>query len=75
MVAFGRDAGITDNTFTRCIDSGRYDGWVRKNTDAASSGGVRGTPTVLIDGKVIDNADAADPGRLTVLVAQAGGGG
>jgi hypothetical protein len=36
---------------------------------------VRGTPTVLIDGKVIDNADAADPGHLTALVAQAGGGG
>jgi protein-disulfide isomerase len=74
LVAFGRDAGITDNTFTRCVDSGRFEGWVRKNTDAASSSGVRGTPTVLIDGKVVDNADAADPSRLTALVAQAGGG-
>jgi protein-disulfide isomerase len=74
LVAFGRDAGITDNTFTRCVDSGRYDGWVRKNTDTASSGGVSGTPTVLIDGKVVDNADAADPSRLTALVDQAGGG-
>jgi protein-disulfide isomerase len=75
LVAFGNDAGITDNTFARCVDSGRYDGWVRKNTDAASSSGVRGTPTVLIDGKVVDNADAADSSRLTALVAQAGGGG
>jgi protein-disulfide isomerase len=74
LVAFGRDVGITDNTFTRCVDSGRFDGWVRKNTDAASSSGVRGTPTVLIDGKVVDNADAADPSRLAALVAQAGGG-
>ena len=74
LVAFGRDAGITDNPFTRCVDSGRYDGWVRKNTDAASSSGVRGTPTVLIDGKVVDNADAADPSRLTDLVNQAAGG-
>jgi protein-disulfide isomerase len=75
LVAFGRDAGIADNTFTRCVDSGRYDGWVRKNTDAASSSGVRGTPTVLIDGKVVENADAAEPSRLTALVDQAGGGG
>jgi protein-disulfide isomerase len=75
LVAFGRDAGITDNTFTRCVDSGRYEGWVGKNTDAASSSGVRGTPTVLIDGKVVDNTDAADPSRLTALVDQAGGGG
>jgi protein-disulfide isomerase len=73
LVAFGRDAGIADNTFTRCVDSGRYDGWVRKNTDAASSSGVSGTPTVLIDGKVVDNAAAADPSRLTALVNQAGG--
>jgi protein-disulfide isomerase len=75
LVAFGRDAGITDNTFTRCVDSGRYEGWVGKNTDAASSSGVRGTPTVLIDGKVVGNMDAADPSRLTALVDQAGGGG
>jgi protein-disulfide isomerase len=74
LVAFGRDVGITDNTFTRCVDSGRYDGWVRKNTDAASSSGISGTPTVLIDGKVVDNAAAADPSRLTALVNQAGGG-
>jgi protein-disulfide isomerase len=74
LVGFGRDAGITDTTFTRCVDAGRYDGWVRKNTDAASSAGVRGTPTVLIDGKVVNNADAADPTRLTALVDQAGGG-
>ena len=36
--------------------------------------GVRGTPTVLIDGKVVGNADAADPSRLTALVDQAAGG-
>jgi hypothetical protein len=35
---------------------------------------VTGTPTVLVNNKVISNADAADPGRLTALVAQAGGG-
>jgi hypothetical protein len=35
---------------------------------------VRGTPTVLIDGKVVDNADAAESSRLTALVDQAGGG-
>jgi protein-disulfide isomerase len=71
---FGRQAGFNDNTFKRCVDSGRYEGWVRRNTDAASSRGVRGTPTVLIDGMVVNNADAADPGRLSALVDQAAGG-
>ena len=56
------------------MSSGRFTGWVTKNTDAASQRGVTGTPTVLINDKVVNNADAADPGRLTALVGQAGGG-
>ena len=56
------------------MSSGRFTGWVTKNTDAASQRGVTGTPTVLLNGKVINNVDAADPGRLTALVGQAGGG-
>jgi protein-disulfide isomerase len=74
LVGFGSDAGITDSAFTRCVPSHRYDGWVRKNTDAASQRGVTGTPTVLINDKIANNADVADPGRLTALVGQAGGG-
>jgi protein-disulfide isomerase len=71
--SFARQAGFNDSAFTRCVDSGRYEGWVRENTDAASRRGVRGTPTVLIDGEVVGNADAADPSRLTALVDQAAG--
>jgi protein-disulfide isomerase len=74
LSSFGRQAGFNDDAFTRCVDSGRYEGWVRKNTDAASKRGVTGTPTVLINGKVLSNADAADPGRLTALVDQAAAG-
>lgn len=75
LVGFGRDVGITDSAFTRCVDSGRYDGWVRKNTDAASRRGVTGTPTVLVDGKVIGNSVAADPQGLTDAVNRAAGQG
>ena len=74
LQSIGSGAGITDPAFAGCVSAGRYDGWVRKNTDAASQRGVTGTPTVLVNNKVISNADAADPGRLTALVAQAGGG-
>ena len=74
LQTIGSGAGVTDPAFARCVSAGRYDGWVRKNTDAASQRGVTGTPTVLVNNKVISNADAADPGRLTALVAQAGGG-
>jgi protein-disulfide isomerase len=74
LLSFGSSVGITDPAFARCVSSGRFTGWVTKNTDAASQRGVTGTPTVLINDKVVNNADAADPGRLTALVGQAGGG-
>ena len=71
LLAFGRDAGITDPTFTRCVRGGRYDGWVRTNTDAASKRGVTATPTVFVNGQEVSNATVADPARLTALVDQA----
>jgi protein-disulfide isomerase len=74
LLSFGSSVGITDPAFARCVNSGRFTGWVTKNTDTASQRGVTGTPTVLVNGKVVNNADAADPGRLTALVGQAGGG-
>jgi protein-disulfide isomerase len=73
LLSFGRSVGLTDPTFARCVNSGRYTGLVTKNTDAASQRGVTGTPTVLVDGKVISNSVAADPARLTDAVNQAAG--
>lgn len=75
LVSFGSSVGITDSAFSRCVSSSRYTGWVTKNTDAASQRGVTGTPTVLMNGKVISNSVAADPARLTDTVNQAAGQG
>jgi protein-disulfide isomerase len=68
---FGDSVGITDPAFTRCVSSGRFTGWVTKNTDTTSQKGITGTPTVLVNGKTISNSVAADPKRLTALVDQA----
>ena len=68
---FGDSVGITDPAFTRCVSSGRFTGWVTKNTDTTSQKGITGTPTVLVNGKTISNSVAADPERLTALVDQA----
>jgi protein-disulfide isomerase len=75
LVSFGADAGISDPSFASCVNSGRFEGLVSKNTDAASRRGVVGTPTVLLNGKVISNSVAADPSRLTAAVNQAAGRG
>jgi protein-disulfide isomerase len=70
---FGRSAGIEDSAFDRCVSSGRYIGWVGKNTDATTQRGITSTPTVLLNGKAINNSVAADPQRLTDAVNQAAG--
>jgi protein-disulfide isomerase len=75
LLNFGRSVGITDPAFARCVSSRKYTGWVTKNTDAASQRGVTGTPTVLVNDKVINNSVAADPARLTDAVNQAAGQG
>ena len=75
LLSFGRSAGITDPAFVRCVSSHKYTGWVTKNTDAASRRGVTGTPTVLVNDKVISNSVAADPERLADAVNEAAGQG
>ena len=67
---FGSEVGITDPAFARCVSSGRFSGWVTKNTDTTSQKGITTTPTVLVNGKTISNSVAADPDRLTALVDQ-----
>jgi len=67
---FGSEVGITDPAFARCVSSGRFSGWVTKNTDTTSQKGITSTPTVLVNGKTISNSVAADPDRLTALVDQ-----
>ena len=67
---FGSEVGIADPAFARCVSSGRFTGWVTKNTDTTSQKGITTTPTVLVNGKTISNSVAADPERLTALVDQ-----
>lgn len=43
--------GLSGGTFDKCVDDGRYDGWVGKSNDAFGKSGHTSTPTVLLDGK------------------------
>ncbi len=53
LIAIGRGVGLGDD-FARCVTDGTYLTWVPKVTNAASERGVRGTPTVYVDGKEIE---------------------
>ena len=51
----GVGVGLTDNTFTQCVTSQKYANWVAHNTDTAAGKNIQGTPTVLVNGKQIQN--------------------
>jgi protein-disulfide isomerase len=59
LIELGRSAGITDQKFADAVNDGTYRGWVAKVTETASSRGVTGTPTVLVNGTKMDNPTAA----------------
>jgi protein-disulfide isomerase len=54
MIEIGSEAGLTGDGFGQCVRDGTYRTWARQNTDAAFERGVRGTPTVFVDGQVLE---------------------
>jgi protein-disulfide isomerase len=74
LVEFGREVGISGaqlTQFERCVRSGRYEGWVQQQTEAASKRGVNQTPTVLINGKAVSDADLASPAAFRAAIDRA----
>jgi protein-disulfide isomerase len=52
LVALGTQAGAGPG-FATCVQDGRYAGWTRSVTDAASRAGITATPTVLVNGREV----------------------
>lgn len=68
LIALGQKAGAGSN-FGECVKGNTYNKWAAKLTDQASVDGINGTPTVKVNGKQIDNTEAA----LRQAVTAAGG--
>lgn len=60
LTGLAADAGAGGPQVSKCIESGKHDGWVDKVTSDASDDGVAGTPTVRIDGVTVDFEDLDD---------------
>jgi protein-disulfide isomerase len=58
LVAIGAKIGIKSDAFTKCVTDGEKVDLVQTNLDSMSMYGVRGTPTVFIDGKLWNPADS-----------------
>ena len=52
---FAIDLGLDTAEFSQCLDSGRYAEKVQQETLEGQEAGVRGTPTVFIDGQYLES--------------------
>jgi len=63
---FAADIGLDTEQFNQCLDSGKYSDKVRQETLEGKQKGVRGTPTLLINGQLIEGG--ADYRRLSAAI-------
>jgi protein-disulfide isomerase len=72
LLELGRQVGLTSPQFQQRVRDGTYGNWVRQATDQASQQGVIQTPTVLVNGRPVDDALTAQ-GLLTAMNAATNG--
>jgi protein-disulfide isomerase/uncharacterized membrane protein YphA (DoxX/SURF4 family) len=53
LIEWGKQAGITNATFSTCVTSDQHAALVAAVTDQASKNGVTGTPSIFVDGKQV----------------------
>ncbi|GGK87375.1 DsbA family protein [Mangrovihabitans endophyticus] len=75
LIELGKSVGLTDAKFADAINNKTYWAWATKATDTASERSVSSTPTVMINGKKVSEANGAPPtpATLTTAVASAAG--
>jgi protein-disulfide isomerase len=54
IIGIAEVSGIKSDTFSSCVKSSQYEGWVGKVAEAGSKAGVNSTPTIFVNGKEID---------------------
>jgi protein-disulfide isomerase len=72
LVAAGRDAGITGDSFATCVHGGTYDPWVTYVSDVAASDKVALTPIIMVNGQRVDVTGANPGASLARAVDEAG---
>ncbi len=73
LVGYGKAVGITASQFATCVRDGRYTNWVRQATDDVSKSGVNATPTVKLNGTVVDGSVLNSPAAFTAAVDKLAG--
>ncbi|WP_030439829.1 DsbA family protein [Actinoplanes subtropicus] len=74
LIELGKSVGLGD-TFANAVNNKTYDAWVATVTDTFSARGFNGTPTVVVNGKQLTDANGNPPTHdlLAKTVAAAAG--
>jgi len=74
LVSIAESSGITGDalaSFTDCLTSEKYAGWVANSYAAFNSEGVSSTPTALLNGNAVSGDVLLDPVQLTAAIEAA----
>ena len=55
LIDLAKQAGATQAAVATAIKDQTYKGWTTRVTEAASKAGITGTPTIIVNGKTLDN--------------------
>lgn len=69
LVEIAAAAGLPGESFGQCLSEGRYGDWVAHVTESMARRGVRGTPTVFVNGELLER-----PSSTTLAAAIDAGG-
>ena len=74
LISIAEASGVTGDalaTFTDCLTSEKYAGWVANSFDAFNTAGVSSTPTGILDGTEVTGDVLFDPAKLTAAIEAA----
>lgn len=71
LVEIAKSAGYTDSAVAQCITSHKWEQFVRDNTKQVLAGGIKGTPSVFVNGNEITSSVIMTEGGLGPIIAAA----
>ncbi|MEV6845932.1 thioredoxin domain-containing protein [Actinoplanes sp. NPDC051411] len=61
LIDIGKSAGLTDDAFVNAVNKQTYDAWVANVTNQFTQRGFTGTPTIVVNGKVLQGPNQTVP--------------
>ena len=72
LTIIGKGLGLTSKKFEGCVKSKKYDNWVRNIEVDASKNNVNSTPSIFLNGKMMDPSTHRDNAKFKAELSKAG---